>query len=70
MNTEQSKLNPEAQAVYDSIHVTVRMCRWFYECGLKEGFTTKQATISSPYLEGKSHEVSQCTRRYGRKAVL
>lgn len=41
--TEQPKLNPEAQAVFDSIHVTVRMCRWFYECGLKEGFTPKQA---------------------------
>ena len=40
---EQPKLNPEAQAVFDSIHVTVRMCRWFYECGLKEGFTPKQA---------------------------
>lgn len=40
---EQPELNPEAQAVFDSIHVTVRMCRWFYECGLKEGFTPKQA---------------------------
>lgn len=40
---EQPKLNPEAQAVFDSIHVTVRLCRWFYECGLKEGFTPKQA---------------------------
>lgn len=43
MNTEQPKLHPEAQAVFDSIHVTVRICRWFYECGLKEGFTPKQA---------------------------
>ena len=43
MNTEQPKLNPEAQVLYDSIHATVRICRWFYECGLKEGFTTKQA---------------------------
>lgn len=40
---EQPKLNPQAQAVFDSIHVTVRLCRWFYECGLKEGFTPKQA---------------------------
>lgn len=42
MNTKQPKLNPEAQAVFDSIHVTVRMCRWFYECGLK---------ISAPSME-------------------
>ena len=34
------KLNPEAQAVFDSIHVTVRMCRWFYECCLRDGFTS------------------------------
>ena len=45
MNTEQTNLNPEAQAVFDSIHVTVRICRWFYECGLEEGFTPKQAMI-------------------------
>ena len=43
MNTEQPKLNPEAQAIFDSVRATVRMCRWFYECGLKEGFTPKQA---------------------------
>ena len=28
MNTEQPKLNPKAQAVFDSIHATVRMCRY------------------------------------------
>ena len=43
MNTEQSKLNPEAQAIFDSVRATVRICRKFYECGLKEGFTPKQA---------------------------
>ena len=61
MNTEQPKLNPEAQALYDSIHATVRICRWFYECGLKEGFTTKQAMeLATSYIialfGGKSHE--------------
>ena len=43
MNTEQPKLTPEAQAIFDSVRATVRICRWLYECGLKEGFTPKQA---------------------------
>lgn len=51
MNTEQPKLNPEAQALYDSIHATVRVCHWFYECGLKEGFTSKQAMeLANSYI--------------------
>lgn len=48
---EQTNLNPEAQALYDSIHATVRICRWFYECGLKEGFTPKQAMeLANSYI--------------------
>ena len=48
---KKEELHPEVQGLYDSIHATVRICRWFYECGLKEGFTPNQALeLSKSYI--------------------
>lgn len=49
---EYKSMEPEAKAVYDSVHVMMKLCHYAYETAQKEGFTPIQSLeMAKQYLD-------------------